>query len=435
MTARSSSIVNGCAFFALLSVNTALIGDDGGDSRVEPLFSGKDVMVDSGSATDALLLPPPAYDVTVTGGVAIVYDSNTTQTADGEGAVLTLFDYGVHYELGDEADAGPFLALGYDGQAYVYEDAAAQAGRDPFQHRASARAGFNASKTKFAVVADYFRDNGNSVDSGRYGANEFGSYGREIRSLQSNSYNFDSTLIRQLPHGSVELGGGYWQREFDGQPAILNDASGYFGDLAWFYRPGFAKKIEAGVGLAAGTDDYETTGDQDFLTPSIRFRYRMSRKTSFYGSAGYEFRSIDGPDGVDSENFVFNTGASWSPTSKTSFDLSGYRSVQPSFVAFGENYEATGVLLRVTRSLPAQLRLISDVGFEHADYVSASGAPSSGREDDYFRFHLSLDRDLRLPGGLKGNASVFYNYNDNDSSLSSVEYDQHLSGVRFGVAF
>ena len=82
----------------------------------------------------------------------------------------------------------------------------------------------------------------------------------------------------------------------------------------------------------------------------------------------------------------------------------------------------------MSHNLPGLYTLDARVGFENAEY-------NNGREDDFLRLGLSVSRPVSLSQGLNGSVSVFYNYNENDSSETFVNFDQTLAGVRFGLVY
>lgn len=392
-----------------------------------PFYEDKVPYYDDKYVTEGTVLPVSKYKVDVFFGASYVYDSNTTQLPNGEGTSLAVADFGFDFSKGSESGLGGFYGFNYSGTALFYEDSVSQAGRDNLNHRFGGNIGVNGSKTKVRFSTNYYHNSGNSLD--------FADFEREVRAAESDEYGFDLSVVRHLPHGSIETGAGYSLRDFEAG-TFLNDGTSYYGDLAWFYRPGFAPKTNIGVGVRAGTDDFDRNGEQTFVTPSFRWRYRLSGKTNLHASVGQEFRSVSGPGGRDTDNFVYRTGVTWAASSKTTLDLSSYRDVSPSYVTGGEDYRATGVVLVASQRLPGQFRLSTSVGFESADYFQTGfGGVPSGREDDYFRLGVNLGHPLRITDHLQGDMSVFYNYNENNSNSGLVEFDQHVTGVRMGLTY
>lgn len=387
--------------------------------------SGKYVLSDK-EVAGAMILNARSLNVDLFAGATYLYDSNTTQLEGGPDAHVGVFDFGFNILSGNQGTRGGYYGFDYTGQAFLYENAAQQFGRDTLEHSLGAFFGVNGGKTRVRAAVDYARNNGNSID--------FDNVNRETRRAPSNDFDFDGSVTRVLPHGSLEAGVNYALRDFDAGSG-LNDQNSIFGDLAWYFNPGSAPKTSIGLGFRVGEDDYDNNFNQTYYTPSIRGRYRMSGKTSFNASLGYEIRDVSGPGAVDTEGTVFSGGMTYAPSPKTSYDLSFYRNNRPSYVTTGQDVNSTGAALRMTQRLPANFTLRSSVGYENADYTNTVAGVTPLREDNFWRFQTSIGHPLRIADGLRGDVSVFYHYNENDSTLVFTEFDQHIVGFRVGLLY
>ena len=92
------------------------------------------------------------------------------------------------------------------------------------------------------------------------------------------------------------------------------------------------------------------------------------------------------------------------------------------------DYESLAGVAQLSHDLPGLYTLDARVGFENAEY-------DNGREDDFLRLGLSVSRPVSLSQDLNGSVSVFYNYNENESSEVLSSFDQTLAGVRFGFVY
>lgn len=368
----------------------------------------------------------PNVTVDLFGSGSYIYDSNTTQTPIENSASLFAFSYGANVLAGSQAEEGGYAGLSFNGQAYAYEDAAAAAGRDPFEWRLGGFVGLNRGKTRTRLNMGYYRNNGNGL--------QFDEVNRETRRAQSNDYNFDLSVARELSRGSIEAGAGYTLRDFDPGTGV-NDGESFYGDVAGFVIPSFAPKTSLGLGLRAGSDSFDRNATQNSLTPSFRWRYRLSGKTSLYSSIGYEFRTVDGAGGLDSENLVYNGGVDWTATGKTTFALGYYSRVQPSYTTAGEDSQTSGVTLQMDHRLPGRFQLATQIGYENADYFANQVGVVSNRNDNFVRLGVDLSHPLALTDKLRGEWAVFYNYNQNDSTQAFVEFEQSVTGVRFGLTY
>lgn len=373
---------------------------------------------------DSSLFPGLKVDLNL--GSSLIHDSNTTQTSNGPSASLMAFSFGGEVKSGDPTTRGGFYGIEYQGQAFIYDEPASEFGRDPFEHAFGGYLGVNGGFTRVRLDADYKRNNGNSL--------MFDEIHRETRRAESNDYGFNFHLSRDISRLTLEMGAGYTLRDFD--PASgFNDGETIFGDLAGFVTPSFAPKTNLGLGLRFGSDQFDGNSSQNYFTPSFRWRYQFSPRTSLYSSLGYEFRSIDGPGGIDSQNLVYDTGINWAATAKTSFNLNLYSRVLPSYVITGQDTDQTGATLQMLNRLPAHFQLTTRLGYENADYFASQAGVTSIREDQFLRLGLDLSHPLMITQKLLGQWGIFYNYNQNDSNVALSTFDQSVVGLRVGLIY
>jgi hypothetical protein len=370
----------------------------------------------------------PGLKVDVTGSGSFVHDSNTAQTQNGPSANLFAFAYGVDVNSGRQNAPGGFYGFNLRGQYFVYDNAVASLGRDPLETFFTGYAGINGGFTRIRVDVNYHRNNGNSLD--------WDFIQRETRRQSSHDYNFNVAVSRDLRRGTLELGAGYMLRDFD-QNVGIDDGENMFGDIAWMTSPSFAPKTETGLGFRFGSDVFSGQPEQSFLTPSFRWRWKVSGKTSVRNSFGYEMRSIDTTPSSDMQNLVYDGGIDWSVTQKTSLGIGYYRRVQPSFILNGQDVIMTGLAFDVVNQLPGRFVLNTRAGFENAAYETR-GTPAPGmpdRDDQFLRLALELRHPLQLTEKLGGEWAIFFNYNQNDSNQAVFSFDQNVAGVRFGLIY
>ena len=412
---NTKAIAGAALGLALIVPNTLVSGE---------YSSGKSTYYGS---KDAAVFDESPYKVDLYGGASAVYNSNTTQLLNGTGAWVGVFDYGFDIDSSNQRGRGMVYNFGYDGAAYWWEDSAAAAGRDPLEHRLNGSIGVNGGKTRLRLSADYYRNNGNSM--------EWTNVDRESRAAQSHDFNLDASLVRDINRGSIEAGAGVMVRDFD--TGFLNDQNSWYGDLAWFHNPMGMPKTNLGLGFRFGQDDYDSNVDQEYYTTSVRWRYQASAKTYAHASAGWENRQARNGAG-DVDNFVFDLGVNWEASEKTNFDLYFARSVQPSYSGLFQSYESNGITARVNHDLPGMFVLAAHIGYENAEYfASGAGATPTAtfREDDFIRAGVTLSHPVAICDNLDGVVSVFYNYNENDSTINLSDFDQSIAGLRFGFVY
>jgi hypothetical protein len=373
---------------------------------------------------NSMLFPGLKVDLNL--GSSLIHDSNTTQTANGPSTSLVAFSFGGDVRSGDQTGRGGFYGMNYQGQAFIYDEPASEFGRDPFEHTLGGYVGVNGGYTRIRVDANYRRNNGNTL--------MFDQIQRETRRAASDDYTFNFHLSREISRITLETGAGYTLRDFDAGTGF-NDGESTFGDVAGFVTPSFAPKTSVGAGFRFGSDIFTGNPEQDYATPSFRWRYKYSEKTSLYSSVGTEFRSVSGAGGLETQNLVYDGGIDWAATAKTGFNLSYYSRLLPSFVLNGQTTKLTGLTLQMNNRLPAMFQLTSRVGYENADYFAGQTGVTSGREDKFLRFSLDLNRPLMITPKLLGQWGVFYNYNQNDSNVALSSFDQNVIGIRVGLVY
>lgn len=370
----------------------------------------------------------PDLKVDLISSTSYIYDSNTTQSPVADSASLFAFAFGAVAKSGDATDRGAYYGFDYNGQAYLYADSSDDFGRDPYEHYFSGNVGVNGGKTRVALDVNYHRNNGNSIQWDRIE--------RETRRAASHDYGFTLGVTRDLFRGDLNLAFGYTLRDFDPGTGF-GDGQNVYSDISWLTSPSFAPKSGVGLGVRFGTDEFDGSPAQDFTTPSVRWNYRLSGKTALNSSVGYEFRSVDSPGAIDSEALVYSGGIGWAATSKTGFNFGFYRNVRPSYIFNGEDSTNTGVNLQMKNDLPGLFELNSRLGYENAEYSSTgvvAAAPLS-RDDQFVRLSFELTHPLMITDRLRGQWAVFYNFNQNDSTLPVYAFDQNITGIRFSLIY
>lgn len=378
------------------------------------------------SKRDFRVIHPKQPKIDLSLGSSIFHDSNPRLTREGKGTGASTVDFGFHFTMGDEREKGAFYEFDYGLTSFKYTEASLRPpGDNSLDHRILARIGLNRARTKFRLSSAYRRNSGYAVD--------FEELNRETRAAQSDEFSLDFQVARESPHGSLEAKVGTNIEQF--RASNLNDGSRTYADLAWYLRPGFAPKTDIGLGFRFGSDDYDGLEGQRFYTPSFRWRYRMSGKTTLFSSVGYEFRRTDAAASQTSEQLVYNGGLAWTPSPKTALEFSLGRSVSPSYLPGSGNYESTTGTIKIHKRIGKKLVLTGSTGIEDADYFDASTARLSGRDDTFYKSSVNLMHPFKLGPKLDGEVNVFCAYNRNISTIDEFEFEQRIAGVRFGILF
>jgi hypothetical protein len=165
-------------------------------------------------------------------------------------------------------------------------------------------------------------------------------------------------------------------------------------------------------------------------------RHQLTAKSRFEGFIGTDIRDFDGESTISSEeNLIYGLNFHWQATARTGFEAAFTRNVNPSVTSVDESYEATAFKLGMNASVSTNWFFNAHVQYEKGDYFSNLIGGTASREDDYLSAGVALSRSVKLTRSLAGSRSFFYDYRENDSSLPELDYDQHITGVKFGVSF
>ena len=370
------------------------------------------------------------YDLDLTLGGSYLYDSNTFLAPRNEVSSLTgVVDLGVALSKAKQKRGRVDYGLEYMAQYFLYENAVAAGGRDPFEQRLGGFFGLNGPKTTVQVTGNVLDNNSNSID--------FSNYDHEVRRANSIDYDVGVTVTRELDHGSIEAGGVWANRDFGpSRQGQLNDYETLSGSLFWFYTPAFASKTNIGLGVAGGRDSSENNFTQTYIEPGVQLRYNATERTQAFGNVGYQMRDYSGGDSLSgSDKVVAGIGAIWNPRDTTRIRISANHSVHPSLSTNQENYTSTGVSALLSQHLPAELVLTAMAAYDLSDYFTTGDQAGSGREDEFLRVGGSLGRQFHLFDKIASSVSVFYYLNNNESSLDDVDFVQQVAGVRVSLNY
>jgi hypothetical protein len=367
------------------------------------------------------------FDVTVTGGMG--YDSNTLLRPDNEiGAWVSWVSVGASLDVGDESAMGLYYGADLLGNLFQYDSETADGGRNNSEPMLNLYAGVRGAKTNVRVDSMFRINNGNVVD--------FSDTEREQRRAQSDDFNITLSGQRTLDHSFLTGSYSVDNRDF-AERTGLNDTEGMIADAAWFYKPTFTPKTDFGLGLRVGQFNTANNFDQSYIQPSLRTNYTFSRKTQIFSRLGYDLRDIDGAGSIGStQAFVYELGSRWSPTTRTTMQASLYKDFNPSVVSGFESFNRSGARGSFDYNLPWWLlRFRVEGSYEAADYFSTLRNVASNRSDDYWLFGTSLGRSFSVTRFLVGDVTAFYYYTANDSTIELNRFEDHFTGVRFGLTY
>lgn len=191
-------------------------------------------------------------------------------------------------------------------------------------------------------------------------------------------------------------------------------------------------KTRVSIGAAGGYIDVDKGSAQRYEQALIRVRYRATEKITVNGTAGVEFRQVDG-DGDDRTNFVFSVGGTYQPFDGTFISLDAYRRTVTSATSSGTNYELTGVEGQVRQRLFQRYYATLAGGYRNSEYVTSGrdGGAGSERTDNLFYVRPSIGFDLTRYAFLELGAE----FKQNSSSSDRRSFDQFLVFVQIQTLF
>jgi putative beta-barrel porin BBP2 len=194
----------------------------------------------------------------------------------------------------------------------------------------------------------------------------------------------------------------------------------YIGRLGGTYQ--VTSKIRLGGEAVFGRLDQDQSPSSNYTQLRLLADYALTGKLSFNLSAGAEIRHYDSGNGRTNATPVFSLGLIYHPFPDTSIGVSGYRNVNASPSAAGENYVATGVALQFSQSLFQRLTVGLSGGYENDTYrATESGAAEGGREDNYFFIQPTLTYKFRE----WLSASLSYEFRRNSSNESGFMFSDN----------
>jgi Putative beta-barrel porin 2 len=191
-------------------------------------------------------------------------------------------------------------------------------------------------------------------------------------------------------------------------------------------------KVKLGGEAVLGTLHQEASPSGTFAQLRLLAAYGLTGKLSFQLSAGGEIRHYESDGGLTRGTPVFSLGLTYHPFLDTSVGLSGYRNVNASISAAGENFVATGVTVQLNQSLFRRVTVGTNAGYENDRYLATqAGAAESGRVDNYFFIQSALT--YRFRNWLS--ASVSYEFRRNASNESNFTFSDNRVAISAGANF
>jgi opacity protein-like surface antigen len=183
--------------------------------------------------------------------------------------------------------------------------------------------------------------------------------------------------------------------------------------------------LTLGLGVTLGYVDVEDNPNQTFEQFLGRVIYEVAEKLSLNASFGGELRQYQGGVG-DTFSPVWTVAGVYRVREGTALTLQANQQYRSSAHFGNQSYLRTGLRASVAQRVYRRVELTVSGLYYHSDYESTVSGVSSDRTDDSFLVSVGLNTQL-WERWLVG---VFYDYQDNQSTVPDFDYDRHRVGVR-----
>ncbi len=343
-------------------------------------------------------------------GASMVYDdnifiTNTNRVAD----VIWSVTAGFAFEMGDYRDLKEnFLIAEWYGTGYFYTDNPQQ---NAFNQAAALLGQYRWNKLTGKIESRYQYLTGPDREVGAF----------TDRQLFVNAIRFDYDYSDKTTFDAEFLQNTQIFQSYLNQYDYRLKAGGDYRILP---------KVKLGAEGVAGILDVANGPLQYYQQLRARLRYEATGKLTFKVSGGIEFREFQGWNEIKIQP-VFSLGLEYRPFDGTLVSLTGYRDVIGSNSLQGQNYTATGVQLSLQQRFLQKFYAGIAVGYENDTYFATESNVTADRVDNYIFIRPSLSYNL-LDWAKTG---IFYEYRNNDSTVSSSTFYDNRVGVELNLAF
>ncbi len=191
-------------------------------------------------------------------------------------------------------------------------------------------------------------------------------------------------------------------------------------------------RTTVGAGVGAGYNFVDPGPDSTFEQLQARAIWTPATKLTVQAAAGVQLQQFHGESetGTDAKSGtdafpIFGVAAAYKPFEQTSLFASASHVVG---VAYQDNFfsETTVLSVGLRQRLLGQLFLDVVPAYNFRHYESSLRGPSLERDDEYASIYAGLSATILK----KLNASVFYQYGDNSSDNSQLDFHSSQVGAR-----
>jgi hypothetical protein len=252
---------------------------------------------------------------------------------------------------------------------------------------------------------------------------------------QFNQETFSTGLsaVRQLgSKTSLELGANqnlrYSDQTISGQePNNYNSWS----TMDWLNYQ-FWSRFGAAVGVGFDYDNVKAGSDMTSEQIQGRITWIVVKKLSFVLSGGGSDRQFLGSGVPDLLSPIFSLSAQYSPFEVTTFYVSAYNAVTPSYYQ-DQVTESTSISAGMHQRLLGKLYLGLNGGYSTTSYHSSTLAPAAANIGNYDSTFLGATLSTALL--KRGTAAIFYSVNYNSSGAAIYNYTTTMVGLQLSYRY
>jgi hypothetical protein len=251
--------------------------------------------------------------------------------------------------------------------------------------------------------------------------------------LNQQTYSTGLSAVRQIgSQTSLQLGASQNFRFLDQTvPGEQLTDTKSWSTMDWLNYQ-FWPRFGAAVGTGFGYDNVGVGSDMTSEQLQGRITWLVVKKLSFVLSGGAEDRQFLGSGAPDLISPIFSLSVQYSPYDGTTFSISAYRSVSPSFYQ-DQVTESTSISAGLHQRLLGKLYLDLNGGYSTSTYHSSTletAAANIGNYDSTF-FGARLSTALLK----RGSVAVFYSVNYNSSGAAFYNYTTTMVGLELSYRY
>lgn len=188
------------------------------------------------------------------------------------------------------------------------------------------------------------------------------------------------------------------------------------------YQP--VPQLDTALGASLGFIDVSSGSDVFYFEPNAQATWVPTSKLSFNVSGGLDRREFLVHPRSILDTPIYGAAVQYNPFEWTGLGLSAGRQVGESFFV-NQSTKDTSLRANLSQRLLEHYFFSASVGQNNADYLENTTASSAGRNDKILTYNLRLTWSFLQRGTL----AVLYQWNRNESTASAFGFSSHQVGL------